>query len=61
MWLEIELAQDITAALIRRAVDEQRPIDWEAEVLLCRALGLPHSRGAPNDQGGALTMSQADA
>jgi hypothetical protein len=40
MRLEIELEQDATAELIRRAVQERRPVDWQAEVLLRRALGL---------------------
>jgi hypothetical protein len=43
MRLEIELEQDATAELIRRAIEQRRPIDWEAEVLLRHALGLAFS------------------
>jgi hypothetical protein len=56
MRLEIELAQDETAALIKQAVEERRPADWQAEVLLRRALGLGsecgvvHSPGTPHKE-----------
>jgi hypothetical protein len=50
MRLEIELAQDETAALIRQAVEQWHPLDMQAEVLLRRALGLAFSGEALNDQ-----------
>jgi hypothetical protein len=36
----LDLDQDATDRLIRSAVEEWRPVDWQAQVLLYRALGL---------------------
>jgi hypothetical protein len=39
--LRLELDADTTAALMRQAVADLRPVDMEAEALLRRVLGLP--------------------
>ena len=40
MRLRIELDTETTEALARSAVNDRRPIPWQAEVLLRQALGL---------------------
>jgi hypothetical protein len=41
MRLKIELDEQTTERLISAAVAERRPLAWQAEVVLRRALGLP--------------------
>lgn len=41
MRIKLDLDPEAQAALIRAAVAERRPIAWQAEILLRRALGLP--------------------
>jgi hypothetical protein len=38
MRLKVELDQDTAERLMRRAVAEQRPLAWQAEVMLRRSL-----------------------
>jgi len=53
MRLHIELDRQALQRLIEVAVAERRPITWQAEVLIRRALGLPEtsSCGASPDAG----------
>ena len=41
MQVEIYLDDEILSALIKRAIPQNRPILWQIEVELRRALGLP--------------------
>lgn len=41
MKLRLLLDQETAKALVRRAVQELRPVDMQAEALLRQALGLP--------------------
>jgi hypothetical protein len=41
MRLKIELDGETTERLVRQAVIERRPVDWQAEIMLRRACGLP--------------------
>lgn len=41
MRLKLDLDKDATARLIKQAALERRPVPWQAEVLLRKALGLP--------------------
>ena len=65
MRLKLDLDEDATARLVKQAVVERRPVPWQAEVLLRKALGLPFSN--PRDAGQnhkvdeALTESVAGA
>ena len=43
MRLKLDLDEDATARLVEQAVVERRPVPWQAEVLLRKALGLPFS------------------
>jgi hypothetical protein len=44
MRVKIDLDTETADRLIKAAVAERRPIDWQAGVLLRRALGLPFPR-----------------
>ena len=65
MRLKLDLDEDATARLVEQAVVERRPVPWQAEILLRKALGLPFSN--PRDGGQdhkvdeALTESIAGA
>jgi hypothetical protein len=48
MRLRLELDQETHDALLKAALVEKRPIDWQAEVILRRALGLPFPRADKN-------------
>lgn len=48
MRVKIDLDREMSRRLVRAAVEERRPIDWQAEVILRRALGLPFPRGEIN-------------
>jgi hypothetical protein len=39
--LKLDLDTEMLERLVERAVQERRPIVWQAEVLLRQALGLP--------------------
>ena len=54
--IRLELERDAFDRLLSRAVAEQRPVSWQADVLLRRALGLPD---APQQQGGAVAQVTA--
>jgi hypothetical protein len=41
MRFPIDLDPETASALIKSAVANRRPMDWQAEVLLRQALGLP--------------------
>lgn len=38
--IRVELDQETYVRLVEEAVDQRRPIPWQAEVILRRALGL---------------------
>ena len=40
MKIRLDLDKQTTEQLIELALQERRPVDWQAEVLLRRALGL---------------------
>jgi hypothetical protein len=44
--IRLDLDEETTEQLIKSAASERRPVPWEAEVLLRRALGLPFPRVA---------------
>ena len=60
MRLELELGPDATVELIRRSVAEWRPADMMAEVLLRRALGLPLSPSAGEDDPDLAAVRRED-
>jgi len=39
--LRLDIDQETYARIVDQAVSERRPIDWQAEVTLRRAVGLP--------------------
>jgi hypothetical protein len=39
--IRVDLDQETYAALMLKADEERRPLQWEAEVLIRQALGLP--------------------
>ncbi len=43
--IKIDLDSETYARLTERAVAERRPVPWQAEVTLRRAVGLPFPRG----------------
>jgi hypothetical protein len=49
--LKLELDEDAAARLVEQAAVERRPVTWQAEVLLRKALGLPfpYSRKSGHD------------
>ncbi len=51
--IKIELEQDAYERLVERAEAERRPIDWQAEVMLRRAVKLPATapRRLPDPRG----------
>jgi hypothetical protein len=44
--VRLDLKPQTYEALAARAVEERRPIDWQAEVLIESSLGLRHPRGS---------------
>lgn len=55
MRIRLELDNETTERLIERAADERRPVSWQAEVMLRRALGLPFPRREWEEQGEPAT------
>jgi hypothetical protein len=53
--VRLELTDETFDRLMRAAVSERRPVDWQAEVLLERALGIRPSEA----RGGAKPTPQA--
>jgi hypothetical protein len=49
--LKLELDNETTERLIERAAEERRPVPWQAQVELMRALGLPFPRREGEEQG----------
>jgi hypothetical protein len=47
--LRLYLDQETFVALADRALRERRPVDWQAEVILRQALGLPFPYPAEDD------------
>jgi hypothetical protein len=47
MRLRLDLDAQLTDRLIREAVADRRPVPWQAEILLRRAVGLPDRSAAP--------------
>jgi len=56
MRIRLELDAQTTQALIRSAVSEKRPVAWQAEILLRRALGLPFPETGKEGGGDAVTQ-----
>jgi len=48
--IKVELDTEHFRRLTELAVEERRPIPWQAEVLLMRALTMPSKRGQPPPQ-----------
>jgi hypothetical protein len=48
--IKIDLDPDTYHRLLERAVEERRPIPWQAEVLLIRALAVPVNTGPTSTQ-----------
>ncbi len=48
--LRIELDRETYSRLVSSALTEKRPVDWQAEVVIRRALGLPFPAVAPQPQ-----------
>jgi hypothetical protein len=50
--LRLDLDRETYDRLLRQADAERRPVVWQAEVILRRALGpVPAHRGTPDDAG----------
>jgi hypothetical protein len=47
--LRLDLDKETFIALTDRALRERRPVDWQAEVILREALGLPFPYPEPAD------------
>jgi hypothetical protein len=45
--VRLDLDTDTFTRLVEAAVAERRPVDWQAEVILRRALGLPFPAQEP--------------
>ena len=52
MRIKLDLTQEETERLIEAAVRDRRPVHFEAEVLLRRALGLPDKHFQPAGETG---------
>ena len=50
--IKLDLDQETYARLAEQAVAERRPVDWQAEVALRRALGLPFPHVDDGDRAG---------
>ncbi len=56
--LKLDIDQETYTRLVDQAVSERRPIDWQAEVTLRRAVGLPFPYGeSADDRSAALITS----
>jgi hypothetical protein len=53
--IRLELDNETTERLIERAAEERRPVPWQSEVMLRRALGLPFPRREGEEQGEPTT------
>jgi hypothetical protein len=53
MRVRLEIGPEATQRLVASALAERRPLAWQAEVLLLRALGLPDGRRLPAEPGTA--------
>lgn len=54
MRLKIELDSETAQRLIEQAVEERRPVHWQAEVMLRRALGFPHPPAEASEKAKAV-------
>jgi hypothetical protein len=59
MQIKICLDDEVSDVLIERAVAEKRPIPWQIEVELRRALGLPFPRTLPTLISPAIPPAEA--
>jgi hypothetical protein len=61
--LQLELDTETAERLMESAVAERRPVVWQAEVLLRRALGLPFPvvRDPANPEGDPATVGGTGA
>ena len=48
--LQIRLDPETHGKLVDSALAERRPVNWQAEVIIRRALGLPFPMTAPDPQ-----------
>jgi hypothetical protein len=58
--VRLDLKQQTYEALAARAIEEQRPIDWQAEVLIEWGLGLRNSRGTRRAPAKSKTTALSD-
>jgi len=58
--LRLDIDQETYERLVKRAVAERRPIDWQAEVTLRRAVGLPFPEGDLVAAADALTTNSRE-
>lgn len=49
--IKLDLDTETFSRLVASALDERRPIPWQAEVILRRALGLPFPPILPMQEG----------
>jgi len=45
--IQLEIDADTYESLVKAALAERRPVPWQAEIVLRRALGLPVSGDQP--------------
>lgn len=57
--IRLSLEQEAFDRLARRAVRDYRPVTWQAEVLLRRALGLPAAPRSPKISPDRPTRTQS--
>jgi hypothetical protein len=63
MRVKLEIGPEATERLVASALAERRPLAWQAEVLLLRALGLPDGLrrpAEPQDADGPRQPAAAD-
>ena len=48
--LKLDLDADTYGRLVEQAVAERRPVVWQAEVTIRRAVGLPFPHDAPDER-----------
>ena len=58
--LRLDVDQETYERLVERAVAERRPIDWQAEVTLRRAVGLPFPHGGTAVESSTPTASSRE-
>ncbi len=59
--VELDLDPETFARLTEEAVAERRPVGWQAEITLRRALGLPFPYARPGDESSGTAASNTNA